>query len=100
MVRFNLPLYTFWDMIGIVGGFYEVIKVTLSFVMNIYTSRLLSVDLLNSYNEKLKKNKFEHNSSDSNERSINYNRHRALRLDNQDDDEAKDESENEGNYSY
>ena len=54
--RYEMNLYTFWDMIGIVGGVYEVLKITWSIFMLIYTEKLMLVDLVNSFN----KTKVEH----------------------------------------
>ena len=47
--RYEMSLYTLWDMIGVVGGVYEVLQITCSIFMGIYTQKLMSVDLVNSY---------------------------------------------------
>ena len=59
---YEMSIYTFWDMIGIIGGVYEVTKVVLGLFINIYSSKLMKIDLINSYihniqNEKVKQRK-------------------------------------------
>ena len=49
---YEMNLYTFWDMIGVVGGIYEVMKVMSGMLISIFAGRMMSVDLLNSYNNK------------------------------------------------
>ena len=65
---YEMSLYTFWDMIGIVGGVYEVLKIICSIFMLIYTEKLMLVDLVNSYN----KTKTQHRDSQDEENDSNH----------------------------
>ena len=48
---YEMSIYSFWDMIGIIGGVYEVTKVMLGLFFNFYSSKLMKIDLINSYNQ-------------------------------------------------
>ena len=46
---YEMTIYSFWDIIGTIGGVYEFTKVILGIFYNIYASKLMKIDLINEY---------------------------------------------------
>ena len=67
-----MNLYTLWDMIGVIGGIYEVMKVLSGMLVNIFTEKMMSIDLLNSYYQKAGNN---HSDNSENKSNVEHDRH-------------------------
>ena len=67
-----MNLYTLWDMIGVIGGIYEVMKVLSGMLVNIFTEKMMSIDLLNSYYQKGGNN---HSDNSENKSNVEHDRH-------------------------
>ena len=68
-----MNLYTLWDMIGVIGGIYEVMKVLSGMLVNIFTEKMMSIDLLNSYYQKGGSNHSDNSENKSNEEHDRHN---------------------------
>ena len=94
---YEMSIYTFWDMIGIIGGVYEVTKVVLGLFMNIYSSKLMKIDLLNSYIQHTKRESEAEEEQDPENRRLSRSKNRK-RTKNR--SKSPQNSDNSTNYTY
>ena len=94
---YEMSIYTFWDMIGIIGGVYEVTKVVLGLFMNIYSSKLMKIDLLNSYIQHTKRESETEEEQDPENRRLSRSKNRK-RTKNR--SKSPKNSDNSTNYTY
>ena len=94
---YEMTIYTFWDMIGIIGGVYEATKVILGIFMNFYSSKLMKIDLINSYKRfSMQENQLEQEDDPENRSSRQNRNKKHIR----NKSESSQNHDNLGNYSY
>ena len=94
---YDMTVYTFWDMIGLIGGVYEFVKVMLGIFINFYASRLMKIDLINAYKSSSNAN----DKPDEDEENINNGSFSHRRRRNRLRDETGDEnSKGTEKYTY